>query len=972
MKLNRKVKAFISVILALIMLMSTVSVGILTASAASSAKITYSYLYNNAGYAEGRVTLSGNTSDYGTYWFYWADSTKALEGYAPITKLTLNRESKSFSFEEFTVIPAGATKMIAIKSTTEPTNPTVASATAVYSIPASKQFKYKESAKEYDFAALSDVHIHKQNPPYYTYSELHLSQTLEAATDRDLEFITICGDIINGYDGLYDAEYTAYQKVLADSSYCNPIYEITGNHETKSDGSKPATQPYTTGFNKFKVATGLNVTTEKMQTNPYYEITAPNGDHFIFMVLELDSSPNESGEFTKAQLDWVEGLLNKYKNDGHNIFIYEHALIESYGAGDDKVLPLYAGGLQQSYPEVQRLIGMLEANPDVHFLSGHTHLDFKYGYNIDNRGGDTCYTIHIPSLSCPTQIVGGAMDYTMYEDKSQGYFVDVYEDAVIYNGTDLCTNEYLPLYCYMIDQSGQTLSKNNIGEDEIYGTMASVNVDVSNLSANPEYVYCYAYNDDGTAVKYPGILMKIQSDGTYSCEVSADYTNMYFFFQDPVLGRIGSDVYEVNNCKIVIGYDLITYNNPSNWSVVNAYVWTESNTPFSWPGLAMSKGSDGKWSVRIPGGGAFDMIIFNNKPGSDQTADLDITPYVTVGEAGSYTVVDPIDRPTIPTEATTTPIITQPTTAEKTEPTTEKTEPTTEKTEPTTEKTEPTTEKAEPSTAPITTDPESYLYGDADLNGQVNIKDATLVQKYASKQATLTDKALMQANVTGDEAVNVRDATSIQKKAANMIQSFPVEAKSEIAPVGATATELTTLINSVKSTLSAEYKYASYDAYQALKKQYYAYKDKSVSSMSATQITAAHTAINKALTDYNTMKTNNGGSATTPSTPSGGNITVYFTNNQNWTTVNAYIWKNGGGNMKTWPGTSMTFVKTNSQNQDVYSITYNSSLYDMIIFNNGSSSQTVDIALTGVNNTGYYISGGSGKALTCTSYIFGQ
>ncbi|MDD6251655.1 MAG: hypothetical protein PUA85_03285, partial [Oscillospiraceae bacterium] len=86
----------------------------------------------------------------------------------------------------------------------------------------------------------------------------------------------------------------AYQKIIADSSYCNPIYETIGNHETKSDGNKADNVPYTTGINTYKTATGLNVTTEKMQNESYYEITAPNGDHFIFMVLELDSSPNES------------------------------------------------------------------------------------------------------------------------------------------------------------------------------------------------------------------------------------------------------------------------------------------------------------------------------------------------------------------------------------------------------------------------------------------------------------------------------------------------------------------------------------------------------------------------------------------------------------------------------------------------------------------------------------------------------
>ena len=62
MNFNRKTKVFLSVLLALVLLLSTVSIGILSTSAAGTAKITYSYLYNNAGYAEGRVTLTGSAS----------------------------------------------------------------------------------------------------------------------------------------------------------------------------------------------------------------------------------------------------------------------------------------------------------------------------------------------------------------------------------------------------------------------------------------------------------------------------------------------------------------------------------------------------------------------------------------------------------------------------------------------------------------------------------------------------------------------------------------------------------------------------------------------------------------------------------------------------------------------------------------------------------------------------------------------
>ena len=65
----------------------------------------------------------------------------------------------------------------------------------------------------------------------------------------------------------------------------------------------------------------------------------------------------------------------------------------------------------------------------------------------------------------------------------------------------------------------------------------------------------------------------------------------------------------------------------------------------------------------------------------------------------------------------------------------------------------------------------------------------------------------------------------------------------------------------------------------------------------------------------------------------------------------------------------MTYVKTNSYGEKIYSITFNYSDYQNIIFTNGSQ-QTVDIALTGEKNVGYYISGESGGKLTCKTYTY--
>ena len=55
------------------------------------------------------------------------------------------------------------------------------------------------------------------------------------------------------------------------------------------------------------------------------------------------------------------------------------------------------------------------------------------------------------------------------------------------------------------------------------------------------------------------------------------------------------------------------------------------------------------------------------------------------------------------------------------------------------------------------------------MDGVVNVKDATLIQKYIAGLTELTDEQKKLANVNNDDALNVSDATLIQKYCAGVI-----------------------------------------------------------------------------------------------------------------------------------------------------------------------------------------------------------
>lgn len=96
-------------------------------------------------------------------------------------------------------------------------------------------------------------------------------------------------------------------------------------------------------------------------------------------------------------------------------------------------------------------------------------------------------------------------------------------------------------------------------------------------------------------------------------------------------------------------------------------------------------------------------------------------------------------------------------------------------------------------------------------------------------------------------------------------------------------------------------------------------------------------------------------------------VTVYFTCPSSWNNLHVYLFK--GTTAKTaWPGDGMDYVGQNQYGQAVYSVTFDTSSYDSVIFNNGQDSyQTVDISVSNIlagGNNAVYIVGGQEQSTT--------
>ena len=146
------------------------------------------------------------------------------------------------------------------------------------------------------------------------------------------------------------------------------------------------------------------------------------------------------------------------------------------------------------------------------------------GYNYSDNNGAACSMIHNPSVSNPTHVTDGAIDYTFYENISQGYFVQTFESAILFNGANLLDQKIYPAYSYIID--GSTSLNEQVEEETVIykdvevtdATLRSVLANVNTVlgiyyehSSYDQYQtlkkYYYQYKDaDTTAMSEDEIL----------------------------------------------------------------------------------------------------------------------------------------------------------------------------------------------------------------------------------------------------------------------------------------------------------------------------------------------------------------------------------------------------------------------------------------------------------------------------------
>lgn len=271
------------------------------------------------------------------------------------------------------------------------------------------------------------------------------------------------------------------------------------------------------------------------------------------------------------------------------------------------------------------------------------------------------------------------------------------------------------------------------------------------------------------------------------------------------------------------------------------------------------------------------------------------------------------------------------------------------------------------------------ILGDSNLDLKVNVRDATAIQKYLAKLLDFNDINLLCSDCNDDLRVNIKDATWIQKFAANIDCPYPIgeeiltEKPSESVPqTSVPASEASSTAIGTENTDATEVPPTTLPTESSDPTEVPATDEVTTATCEPTEIittisTEASTMVTATSStgdgpgivlpddDFTTepMESEPEAVEYNPVKPDT-NITIYFSNNVGWATVNAYFYNEEKQlEMKAWPGTAMTHIETNEYGEKIYAIDVDVSLYNRVVFNNGKS-QTLNAAVT-VASSGFFI-----------------
>ena len=265
---------------------------------------------------------------------------------------------------------------------------------------ASEPIKFEDSESvKLSFVTLSDTHA--RDDSFQGYYLSNFFEDLEN-TNEKFNAVVVAGDLTdNGMKCEYDAFFSLFDKQTA----VDKVLVAIGNHDARFAYKKNKEII----MNKVDEYLGIDTCGKSYYS---YDI---NG--YTFIVMGTEAQIVERAYISDAQLSWLDSELERATANGRPAFVVCHQPLKNTH-GLPGVWPTGDVGEQSD-----DILNILTKYSNVFYLNGHLH-DGVYERSVQKLA-DNVYSINIPSY-------GKGNDFGKYRDSGLGYFVEVYENRVVF------------------------------------------------------------------------------------------------------------------------------------------------------------------------------------------------------------------------------------------------------------------------------------------------------------------------------------------------------------------------------------------------------------------------------------------------------------------------------------------------------------------------------------------------------------
>lgn len=586
---------------------------------------------------------------------YWADADgKPLEGYTSLAKFPITDLITVSELYSHTFIPEGA-KTLAAYVSFYGTEGTEAS---VVPLPdGCTTFTGIDSNILSEFQMVSDLHITDDvssgmDGEHHIHDNEHFQMMLEdiAANSEDSQGIFVNGDIANnGLSSEYAAVESIYNAVEAQTGKTLPeMYISLGNHDS-----------YPGNINEF-IAYANSLGADMETNKPYYAQDVNDykyiflgGDNTAYYGLNSATINSNEAELSDAQLQWLDQQLadNETNNGGKPVFVMLHQAIANTVAGS------FDGQDWDGVVNIDELKAVLSKYDNVILLGGHSHWELNSPNNMYPGSEDLPVAINTASVGYLWSDYNSSVGY--YIPGTQGFYVRVYDDKVVFLGRDFENQKWIPSACYVIYNEDVSVSSSSV-----YLEMDDT-VDVSEYLTNSKgRTLTFTTSDKNTVQIDKEGIITATGVGTAEIIITAQPTDTEVITRAKIKVTVSNDVvsdevqdqltgplnlgdnfssyigYEVGGTKYVLtipGDDITTDRTSDSYSVSQGFETSTGMTVY-YPEFLQEKNKDFSvrqfWDFERQSDGSY--IIYNTWTNATHDATTPKTPYALDGGSYSY------------------------------------------------------------------------------------------------------------------------------------------------------------------------------------------------------------------------------------------------------------------------------------------------------------------------------------------------